>query len=74
MAFGKRPLFGNFVEPACRYCHNARESGDGTLILCQHRGVVAPYDSCRKYRYDPLRRVPSRQPVLPQYDQSDFEL
>ena len=60
MAFGKRPLFGNFVEPACRYC--------------QHRGVVAPYDSCRKYRYDPLRRVPSRQPVLPQYDQSDFEL
>ena len=55
MAVGKRPLFGNFVEPACRYCHNARESADGTLILCQHRGVVAPYDSCRKYRYDPLR-------------------
>lgn len=72
--FGKRPLFGNHIEPACRYCAHARENTDGRFILCQHKGVVAPYYSCRKFRYDPLLRVPSRQAVLPKYDKSDFEL
>ncbi len=72
--FGKRSLFGSRIEPACRYCGHGRESADGRMILCPHQGVTAPYSSCRKYRYDPLLRVPSRQPVLPKYDRSDFEL
>lgn len=74
VAFGRKPLFGNHVEPACRHCRFSRETADGRMMLCQHQGVVAPYYSCRKYRYDPLRRVPSRQAVLPEYDKSDFEL
>ena len=74
MVWGKQPLFGSHVEPACRYCSFSRESADGRMMLCPHRGVVAPYYSCRKYHYDPLRRVPSRQAVLPEYDKSDFEL
>lgn len=72
--FGKQPLFGNYIQPACRCCCAARENADGTLILCQERGVMAPYDSCRRFRYDPLRRVPARQAVLPEYDKADFEL
>lgn len=72
--FKKRPLFGSRIEPACRYCHNARENADGRMILCPHQGVVAPYYACRRFRYDPLLRVPSRQPVLPKYDSSDFQL
>ncbi|MCI9508888.1 MAG: hypothetical protein HFF10_03970 [Angelakisella sp.] len=72
--FGKRPLFGSRIEPACRYCTHARENTDGRMILCQHQGVVAPYYSCRRFHYDPLLRVPPRQAVLPKYDKSDFEL
>ncbi len=72
--FGKSPLFGSRIEPACRYCAHARESTDGRMILCQHRGVTAPYSSCRRFRYDPLLRVPARHAVLPKYDKSDFEL
>lgn len=72
--FGKRPLFGNHIEPACRFCTHARENFDKRMILCQHQGVVAPYYSCRRFRYDPLLRVPARQAVLPKYDSSDFEL
>ena len=37
---------------------------------------VAPacaYYACRKYRYDPLRRVPHRQ-SLPHFDPRDFSL
>ena len=74
MAWGKTPLFGSRIEPACRYCRHSRESADGRMVLCPHRGVVAPYYSCRKYRYDPLRRIPARQAVLPEYDRADFEL
>ncbi len=74
MLFGKRPLFGNFVEPACQYCRHARQNADGLTVLCALNGVVAPYYSCRRYQYDPLKRTPSRQPVLPEYDQTDFQL
>lgn len=74
MMFGKRPLFGSRIEPACRYCRHARESTDGRMILCIQQGVVAPYYACRRFQYDPLLRVPSRQPVLPAYQESDFTL
>ena len=41
--------------------------------LCKNRGVVSPYFACRKFRYDPLLRVPHRQ-ELPHYDPKDFSL
>ena len=72
--FGKRPLFGSFIEPACRYCRHARESTDGRMILCIQQGVVAPYYACRRFQYDPLLRVHSRQPQLPAYHHSYFTL
>ena len=44
------------------------------MILCIQQGVVAPYYACRRFQYDPLLRVPSRQPQLPAYHHSDFTL
>ena len=44
------------------------------MILCIQQGVVAPYYACRRFQYDPLLRVPSRQPQLPAYQHSDFTL
>lgn len=72
--FKKRELFGNNIEPACGYCRFGKPTNDGGRILCPNTGVVAPHFHCKKYRYDPLKRVPSRQPMLQQYDKSDFEL
>lgn len=72
--FGKKELFGNNIEPACGYCRYGKPTNDGGRILCPNAGVVAPYFHCKKYRYDPLRRVPSQQPQLRQYDKTDFEL
>ena len=43
------------------------------LRRCKNRGVVSPYFACRKFRYDPLLRVPHRQ-ELPHYDPKDFSL
>jgi hypothetical protein len=32
------------------------------------------YHHCRKYRYDPLKRIPFRQPSLGEYYEDDFRL
>jgi hypothetical protein len=43
-------------------------------VLCIHKGVVDPDFSCRKYHYNPLKRVPMRMPSLPAFEKDDFKL
>ena len=70
----RKKLYGNAVTPACGICQNGRRSSDGDVILCYHRGVVDPSARCRKFVYDPLRRVPYIQPALGSYTEEDFKL
>lgn len=72
--FGRRKLFGERIQPACEYCRNGQYSQDHRMILCRHKGIVAPYFSCRKFEYEPTRRIPKRMRRLPQYQPEDFEL
>lgn len=69
----KKKLYGTKIAPACSYCIYGTPASDRKMIFCRRRGVVSPYYSCRKFRYDPLMRVPRRQ-ELPQLDPSDFTL
>lgn len=69
-----RKLYGNTVEKRCEYCENGQRSADGTQIFCKKRGVVQPGEHCRRYVYDPLRRVPFRQAQLKTYQPEDFSL
>ena len=39
-------------------------------MICQKYGVVPAGHHCRKFRYDPLKRVPSR-PNVKRFDQLD---
>ena len=70
----RKKLFGAHIEPACEYCQNGTPTADARMILCERYGVVAPYSSCKKYQYDPLRRVPKASAPLPEYRAEDFEL
>ncbi len=70
----KIKLFGTRIEPACQYCEYGKFSRDMQMVHCTKRGTVAPYFSCRSYRYAPLRRIPKREAPLPQYSHKDFEL
>ncbi len=70
----RRKLYGNAVTPACGICGNGRRSSDGKVILCLHRGVVDPAARCRKFSYDPLRRVPYTQPTLATHSEEEFRL
>lgn len=67
-------LFPGNAFPACKNCRNGKKSQDGRHILCMKKGVVPPDYSCRKYRYDPLRRVPTRMPALPAFDKAEFKI
>lgn len=44
-----------------------RESLFSGEILCSKRGVTSVRDSCRKYKYDPLKRVPERVKISDNY-------
>lgn len=75
MAFTIAPrLFGKNIEPACAYCENGSPSKDGSMILCDKKGIVSPYYSCRKFCYAPLKRVPKPPMPLPKYSAEDFKL
>ncbi len=70
----RKKLFGNYIDPACEYCERGRKTKDGQMVLCERYGVVAPYFSCRKFEYAPLKRVPKGIRPLPSYQKKDFEL
>ena len=67
-------LFGKKISPACAHCAESFVNPDAGALLCLRGGAVDPDHSCKKYRYDPLKRVPARPIPLGNYDKSDFEL
>ena len=69
-----KPMYGATIAPACEYCAWGRRASDPRMILCEKCGIVSPYYKCRKFRYDPLRRVPKRPPKLPAFSPEDFSL
>ncbi len=74
MILRKKPMFGANIQPACIYCEFGKKATDPRMILCGKRGVVSPYYHCKKFAYDPLRRIPRRQPKLPEFSPEDFRL
>lgn len=70
----RRKLYGNSIQPSCEYCTRAKRSADGRVMLCEKRGIVPLYHHCRRFRYDPLKRIPYRQPALSSFDAADFKL
>ncbi len=62
------------IPPSCSYCIYGRLSPDGESILCIQHGVMLPTSSCRKFKYNPLKRKPQRAKNLPAMDAKDFEI
>lgn len=54
----RKKLYGNTVQPSCEHCAHGRKSFDGNAVLCDRKGVMPLYHHCRKFRYDPLKRIP----------------
>ena len=68
-------LFRKKIDRFCSYCIYAEKLDDETY-LCAKRGFVAACHHCRKFKYDPLKRVPKRRKPkdFSEYDELDFSL
>lgn len=54
-------LFNKNIEPKCEYCEHKDN--------CNKNGMT-----CRKYKYDPLERVPFKNAKLQEFSKDDFKL
>lgn len=68
-------LFRKKVPHCCAYCVHAGHIDDHQMI-CRRKGIVAAADQCRRFRYDPLKRVPARPKpqTFDRFHAGDFQL
>ncbi len=68
-------LFRKKINRSCSYCQRGTAMGV-EQVLCTKCGVVSAYYSCRKFRYDPFKRIPVKMKVFDadKYIETDFSL
>ena len=68
-------LFRKKIEPDCAYCLYGTKL-DEDHILCAKKGMKCAGDKCRKFKYDPTKRIPQKEKALDfsKYDDQDFSL
>jgi hypothetical protein len=68
-------LFRKKIERCCAYCQFGGKADEDTIV-CAKKGLRAPDSKCRKFRYDPIKRIPPKAKALDfsKYDGQDFSL
>ena len=68
-------LFRKKINRSCSYCQRGTAMGS-EQVLCTKCGIVSVYNSCRKFRYDPFKRIPPKMKAFDagKYNETDFSL
>jgi len=68
-------LFRKKILRSCHYCSKGTKLNE-SQVLCVKRGLVSIDGSCRKFTYDPCKRIPPKPKVsdFSRYDNEDFSL
>ena len=68
-------LFRKKIERSCAYCTFGAKLEDGQ-VLCSKKGMRTIEDSCRKFKYDPCKRIPVKAKPLDfaRFNEEDFSL
>ncbi len=53
-------------ENFCVYCKNGTPLYGGESVLCRKHGLMKPTATCRRFKYDPLKRKIKPMPPMPQ--------
>ncbi|MBE6631069.1 MAG: hypothetical protein E7623_00045 [Ruminococcaceae bacterium] len=64
----------NELPRICMFCEHCIPINDKENVLCSKKGIVNMEYSCKKFFYDPLKRVPRPQPPLPKLNKEDLLL
>lgn len=66
-----KKLFGANITPSCSYCANA--SLEQGIVFCS-KNRQFENNKCRKFKYNPLLRVPKHTTIKTTYNENDFRL
>lgn len=68
-------LFRKKMPRSCSYCQHGTILNEDE-VLCAKRGVVCTNRTCRKFAYDPCKRIPPKAKAsdFQRYEQEDFSL
>lgn len=64
MCFKKSAAERPEMPHVCRYCDKSTLLTRADKVLCRKKGIVNVDGECKKFRYDPLKRVPVAPPPL----------
>ena len=67
-------LFDKKIPHACSYCIYSAPLSFGTEVMCRLRGITSKDDSCRRYKYDPLKRTPQKVSINTDFNENDFKI
>ncbi len=68
-------LFRKKITKSCSYCVHATKL-DEEQVLCIKKGIKSIDGKCRKFSYDPCKRIPVKPKALDlnKYTEEDFTL
>lgn len=68
-------LFRKKIDRACAYCIYGTVLEDGH-VLCMKKGIRNQEDKCRRFKYDPCKRIPAKAKAMDfaKYNEDDFSL
>ena len=68
-------LFRKKIDRSCAYCLYGAHLEDGQ-ILCAKKGLKTEEEKCRKFKYDPCKRIPRKTKALDfsKYENEDYSL
>ena len=68
-------LFRKKMPRSCTYCIHATRLNDDE-VLCIKKGIVRVDRCCRKFTYDPCKRIPLKMKTsdFSKYDKDDYTL
>ena len=66
--------FNKKADKYCKFCIHGKVLDFSGEVFCKKKGFVEPLFSCRKFKYDPLKRIPEQRDIKTNYTQEDFIL
>lgn len=69
-----KKLLNENITPSCSYCVHGNNFIKQKTILCVKFGVVNSNNSCKKFKYDPLKRIPKARKKLLEFSKNDFSI
>lgn len=68
----KKKNYNPDAPKMCLYCENATVIADEENILCSEKGIVNKEFCCKRFAYDPLKRLPKPTPPMPKLNVEDL--